>query len=145
MSAAGFAGPVILEVPSDPAVMSAVRAVTDKISRAAGFNAEEGDKLVLAVDEACTNVIRHAYGNRRDGRIKITFTAGADRLEIEIRDFGTGADPATFRGRDFEEVRPGGLGMHFIKSAVDKMEYERPPGGGMVLKMVKFICRQEKA
>lgn len=145
MSAAGLMGPVILDVPSDPALMAAVRAVTDKISSAAGLTAEEGDKLVLAVDEACTNVIRHAYGNRREGRITITFTAGADRLEITIRDFGTGADPATFRGRKFEEVRPGGLGMHFIASAVDRIEYDRQPGGGMVLKMVKFISRQEKA
>ena len=145
MSAAGFTGPVILDVPSDPAVMSAVRAVTDKISLAAGLGAEEVEKLVLAVDEACTNVIRHAYGNRRDGRITITFTAGEGRLEIAIRDFGAGADPATFRGRDFKEVRPGGLGIHFIESAVDKLDYDRQPGGGMVLKMVKFISRQERA
>lgn len=138
-----LSGPVILDVPSDPAVMSAVRGFTDKISRTAGLGAEETDKLVLAVDEACTNVIRHAYGSRPDGRIAISFTAGGDRLEIAIRDFGPGADPATFRGRDFSEVRPGGLGMHFIKSAVDEMEYESQPGGGMVLKMVKYISEQE--
>lgn len=145
MAAAPFTGPVFLEVPSDPAVLSAVRAVTEKISLEAGLDGEEAEKLVLAVDEACTNVIRHAYGNRRDGRIAITFTPGANRLEITIRDFGPGGDPATFRGRDFAEVRPGGLGMHFIQSAVDEMEYDRPPGGGMILKMVKFISEQEKA
>lgn len=145
MSAAGFSGPVILEVPSDPAVMSAVRALTGKISLAAGLDADQTDKLVLAVNEACTNVIRHAYGSRTDGRITISFTASCDRLEIAIRDFGKGADPETFRGREFDKVRPGGLGIHFIKSAVDEMEYDRPPGGGMVLKMVKFISKQEKA
>ena len=141
---AGFNGPVILDVPSDPAVMAAVRALTDKIASAAGFDAEETDKLVLAVDEACTNVIRHAYRDRSDGRIAIRFTVEWGRLEIEIRDFGRGADPATFRGRDFDELRPGGLGMHFIKSAVDEMEYGPQSSGGMVLKMVKFISGQEK-
>lgn len=145
MSEPGFKDPVILDVPSDPAVMSAVRAVTERLATAAGLDAEQTDRLVLAVDESCTNVIRHAYGNRRDGRITITFTAGADRLEIAIRDFGAGADPAAFRGRDFEQIRPGGLGMHFIRSAVDKIDYDRQPEGGMVLKMVKFICGQEKA
>ena len=145
MSAAGFRGRVILDVPSDPAVMSAVRALTDKMSSATGFDGEETDRLVLAVDEACTNVIRHAYCNKTDGRISISFAAEEDRLEIAIRDFGKGGDPATFRGREFEEVRPGGLGMHFIRSAVDRIEYDWPPGGGMVLKMVKLISKQEKA
>ncbi|MDR3570303.1 MAG: ATP-binding protein [Syntrophobacteraceae bacterium] len=145
MGGAGFSGPVILEAPSDPAVLSAVRALTDKICLAAGVDPAESDKLVLAVDEACTNVIRHGYCDRLDGRIKISFTVEGDRLEIEIRDFGRGADPATFRGRDLGEVRPGGLGMHFIRSAVDTMEYDWKPGGGMVLKMVKFISKQEKA
>jgi anti-sigma regulatory factor (Ser/Thr protein kinase) len=112
---------------------------------AAGFDVQEADKLVLAVDEACTNVIRHAYGGRLDGRITISFTTGGDRLEIAIRDFGPGADPATFRGRDLKEVRPGGLGIHFMQSAVDEMEYVRQSGGGMVLKMVKLISKQEKA
>ncbi len=145
MTAASFTGSVFLEVPSDPLVMSAVRAVTEKVSLAAGLGGEEADKLVLAVDEACTNVIRHAYGNRRDGRIAITFAPGPDRLEITIRDFGSGGDPATFRGRDLTELRSGGLGLHFIESSVDQMEYTRPAGGGMVLKLVKFISKQEKA
>ena len=57
--------------------MFMVRALVGKISARIGFEAEETDKLVLAVDEACTNVIRHAYDNSGDGRIVITFTLGA--------------------------------------------------------------------
>jgi len=114
------------------------------ISSRIGFEDEETDKLVLAVDEACTNVIRHAYKNSNDKRIVITFTLSMDRFEIMIRDFGTGADPSTFQGRDLEQIRPGGLGTHFIKSAVDKIEYDTPPGGGMLLKMTKFMPGQEK-
>jgi anti-sigma regulatory factor (Ser/Thr protein kinase) len=139
-----FKGPVVLDVPADPAAMFMVRALVGKVSERIGFEAEEVDKLVLAVDEACTNVIRHAYANRSDGRIILTFTLGLDYFEIIIRDFGNGADPATFQGRDLDQVRPGGLGTHFIKSAVDKVEYNVPPGGGMLLKMVKFMPKQEK-
>jgi len=138
-----FKGPVILDVPADPAAMFMVRALVGKISERIGFESEQRDKLVLAVDEACTNVIRHAYGNSGDGRISLTFTLGMDYFEVMIRDFGSSADPATFRGRDLEQVRPGGLGIHFIKSAVDKIEYDTPPGGGMLLKMIKFMPKQE--
>ncbi|MGA2402486.1 MAG: ATP-binding protein [Syntrophobacteraceae bacterium] len=138
-----FRGPVILEVPADPAAMFMVRALAGKICERIGFEAKETDKLVLAVDEACTNVIRHAYDNSGDERIIVTFILGLDYLELTIRDFGSGADPATFRGRDLDQIRPGGLGVHFIKSAVDKVEYVTPPGGGTLLKMIKFMPGQE--
>jgi anti-sigma regulatory factor (Ser/Thr protein kinase) len=141
---AGFNGPVVLDIPSEPLLMSAVRGLTEKICIAAGLAGEQTERLVLAVDEACTNVIRHAYGNRRDGRIKLSFLAGADRLEIAVRDFGACSDPAAFRGRDLSIIRPGGLGMHFIESAADELEIVCLPGEGMVLKMVKFISQQEK-
>jgi anti-sigma regulatory factor (Ser/Thr protein kinase) len=117
----------------------------DEISARAGFDPEQRDKLVLAVDEACTNVIRHAYGSSGcDERIVIAINIGPERFEIAIRDFGSPADPATFRGRDLSEVRPGGLGIHFIKSAVDQIEYDNPPGGGTRLKLIKLMPGQEK-
>ena len=47
--------------------------------------------------------------------------------------------PATFKGRDLDQIRPGGLGLHFIRSAVDRVEYDTPPGGGMLLKMIKLM------
>ena len=134
-----FEGPVVLDVPADPAAMFIVRALVGKISEKIGFAADESDKLVLAVDEACTNVIRHAYGQSIHERIIVTLTLGPDYFEVMIRDFGSGADPSKFQGRDLDQVRPGGLGIHFIKSAVDKIEYDAPPGGGMLLKMTKFI------
>jgi anti-sigma regulatory factor (Ser/Thr protein kinase) len=134
-----FEGPVILDVPADPGAMFMVRALVSKVSEKIGFVADETDKLVLAVDEACTNVIRHAYGHSSHERIVVTLTLGPDYFEVMIRDFGCGADPANFQGRDLDQVRPGGLGLHFIKSAVDKIEYDTPPGGGMLLKMTKFI------
>lgn len=169
MTSVSLKGPVILDIPADPPAMFIVRAVVEKISSRIGFGTEETDKLVLAVDEACTNVIRHAYKNSSDERIVITFRVvsglalslenrGAtgeggcdetgksrDCFEIAIRDFGSGADPATFQGRDLNEIRPGGLGIHFIKSAADRVEYDTPPGGGMLLKLMKFMPGEEKA
>jgi anti-sigma regulatory factor (Ser/Thr protein kinase) len=136
-------GPVSLDIPADPASLFLVRALLRKLSENIGFSARDTDLLVLAIDEACTNVIRHAYRNSPDQRIVLTFMVDLDYLEIHIRDFGAASDPATFQSRNLDEVRPGGLGIHFIKSAVDKIEYEHPPEGGMLLKMIKFRPRQE--
>jgi anti-sigma regulatory factor (Ser/Thr protein kinase) len=136
-------GPVLLDIPADPASLFLVRALLGKLSENIGFSGKEADLLVLAIDEACTNVIRHAYKNSSDKRIILTFKVNLDYLEIHIRDFGAAVDPATFKSRDLDDVRPGGLGIHFIRSVVDKMEYDHPPEGGMLLKMIKFRPRQE--
>ncbi len=136
-------GPVVLEIPADPASLFMVRALVGEIAQRSGFARPDGDRLVLAVDEACGNVIRHAYGFCCDQRIIITFVLNIEYLTIEIRDFGPDADPATFKPRDLDDVRPGGLGIHFIRSAVDKMEFENPPGGGMLLRLVKSRPKQE--
>ena len=145
MGSATLKSPVVLDIPAEPRAMYIVRALVDEISARIGFQPEERDKLVLAVDEACTNVIRHAYPNSGpDERIIITFTIRTKCLEIAIRDFGNSADPATFRGRDLSDIRPGGLGIHFIKSAVDRIEYDSPPGGGTLLKLIKFVPGSER-
>lgn len=143
MSFSELKSPVILDIPADPASLFMVRALVGKVSEKLGFDPGERNKLVLAVDEACTNVIRHAYGNNFVGRIVLTFLLKRDQLEIRIRDFGKAADPATFQPRKLDEVRPGGLGIHFIRSAVDHLQYETPPEGGTLLRMIKFRSGQE--
>lgn len=138
-----LAGPVLLDIPADPASLFLMRALLGKLSENIGFSGRDADLLVLAIDEACTNVIRHAYGHSPDKRIVLTFKVDPEYLEIHIRDFGAAADPSTFKARDLDDVRPGGLGIHFIKSVVDKMEYDCPPEGGMLLKLIKFRPGQE--
>jgi len=138
-------GPVVLEIPSDPNSLSILRAVVANISAKAGFSPDESTKLVLGIDEACTNIIRHAYFGCCTQRIIITFFTSSQYLEINIRDFGPKSDPATFKARSLDEVRPGGLGLHFIRSAVDELEYEKLADGGMLLKLVKFRTKRENS
>lgn len=145
MSLLELKGPVVLDIPSDPALLFMVRALVSKLAERIGFRTEEIQGLVLAVDEACTNVIRHAYKNCMDQRIILRFIISLESLEIQIRDFGASADPATFNSRSLDDVRPGGLGIHFIRSAVDKVEYEVPADGGMLMRMVKFRPKRENA
>src|SRR5512146_126353 len=133
-----LAGPIVLDVPSDPASLFIVRCAVERLSQKMGFPDEEINRMILAVDEACTNIIRHAYSNRPRERIVLTFEVMTDRLEIRIRDFGTPGDPGSFKPRDLSDLKPGGLGIHFIRSAMDRIQYEIPPEGGMLLRMVKF-------
>ncbi|MEN6438766.1 MAG: ATP-binding protein [Syntrophobacter sp.] len=136
-------GPVVLDIPADPASMFIVRALVGTVSERIGFGREECGRLVLAVDEACTNVIRHAYKHRENERIILTFLINLDYFQVDIRDFGPAADPACFVSRELEDVRPGGLGIHFIKSAFDRTEYSVPEDGGMLLRLVKYRAKEE--
>lgn len=137
-----ISGPVVLDIPSDPASLFLARCFVERLTERLEFSRSEIEGMVLAVDEACTNIIRHAYSNRTDQRIVLTFIVHTELIEIRIRDFGTPADPETFKPRDLSDVRPGGLGIHFIRSAMDEVHYESPADGGMLLKMIKF--RPEK-
>lgn len=102
--------------------------------------------MVLAVDEALTNIIRHAYQGKPDQPIEISFRRiqaaqdGARRpaLEIVFQDQGAKVDAKRLCSRDLEDVRPGGLGLHFIKESMDAVEFRRRWGRNQ-LRLVKFL------
>jgi anti-sigma regulatory factor (Ser/Thr protein kinase) len=137
--------PVIVEIPSDPAVLFLVRSLVERLGLRLDFTRQEVERMVLAVDEACTNVIRHAYQNRLRESIVVGFHVFADRLEVRIRHYGTPVDPKTLQLRDLTEVRPGGLGIHFIQQGVDGVFYEIPEEGGGLIRLVKHFKEGSKA
>ena len=95
--------------------------------------------VVLAVDEACQNVIRHAYRGQ-EGEIDLEMSRDGDRLVIYLRDFAPPVDPAVIRPRDLGDVRPGGLGTHFIQALMDEEELRPADSGpGNLLRMTKRI------
>jgi sigma-B regulation protein RsbU (phosphoserine phosphatase) len=95
---------------------------------------------VLVVDEACQNVIRHAYKDVDDGEMAINLRRKDESLIILLRDFAKTVDPATIVPRDLEDIRPGGLGTHFINEVMDEVTFLPPPGGyGNLLRLVKRI------
>lgn len=99
-----------------------------------GFLAECGleecavELMVLALDEACTNVIRHAY-HHSCKPVRLTMTRLRHAVRFELRDYGRSCDPATIRSRDLADVRPGGLGVHIIHQAFDRVDYSPQPRG----------------
>ncbi len=128
------------ECTSCPSQMAAVRARIRESAMDYGFKEETVNHLVLAVDEACTNIIRHAYEGRADGKIEMDMISSPDFWEVRLRDYGRKCDPSTLKGRDLENVRPGGLGLFFIKNAFDEVHFDHSPRSGTCL-----VLRKKKA
>ncbi|MBI3098360.1 MAG: ATP-binding protein [Planctomycetes bacterium] len=129
--------PVEITVPSHPQYMTILRHSVFSMCTFAGFEASEAKKIVLAVDEAVTNVIKYAYEMDCTQEIQVSLAAHEDGLEIKIRDRGKPVDGATLKSRDLTEVRPGGLGIHFIRSIMTDVCYKPIPTGGTELTLLK--------
>lgn len=99
----------------------------------------------LAVDEAVSNVIRHTYKNDQTKRVEIAMRRQGTLFETVIRDFGPKIDPAQLVGRALEDVRPGGLGIHFMKTVFDGgVEYDRDVTEGNRLVLRKNLVAGDK-
>jgi anti-sigma regulatory factor (Ser/Thr protein kinase) len=128
---------VAIGLPSDPKYLPLIRAVVEQGSDLCGFDATERGPILLAVTEALTNVIRHVYKGRRDERIDIVMRCVPEEFRLEITDYGRFVDPARISGRPLDEVRPGGLGVHLMRSTMDVVDYRENRHGGTTLTLVK--------
>jgi anti-sigma regulatory factor (Ser/Thr protein kinase) len=130
-----------LELVSNPLYLCGVREMVAQISRRLGFTDSQCSQIALAIDEALTNIMKHGYERRIDGRIwlrlKPTTDARGSALEVIIEDEAKQVDPCQIKGRDLEDIRPGGLGVHIIKEVMDEVRYEKRNGAGMRLTMIK--------
>jgi serine/threonine-protein kinase RsbW len=138
---------VQLSIASDPKSLPVVRSAVGRMAELEGFSDLDTHALVLAIDEALANVIKHGYQGRPDQPITITMSTvngpdGRRGIVVSVRDQGQQVDPKTIRGRDLDDIRPGGLGVHIIQMVMDDYDYSCPPDGGMLLRMVKYIERQ---
>jgi anti-sigma regulatory factor (Ser/Thr protein kinase) len=140
---------VRLTIPSIPRYLAVIRAAVGCMAGQEGLSAEIIDKLVLATDEALSNVIKHGYDGHPAGQIVMILrpVSSIDKggLDIVILDRGKSIDPAAICGRDLADLRPGGLGVHIIRSVMDKVQYRRRSGGGMLLRMVKYGAARSRA
>ena len=79
--------------------------------------------MVLGVDEACTNVIRHAYQLRDDQLIALSLEGLRKCVRMRLRDYGEQATKKQMRGRSHDVVKPGGLGLYLMRNAFDRVDY----------------------
>lgn len=135
-----------LKFSSNPCYLSVVREAITRSSQARGFEDCTCGKIMLAVDEAVSNVIRHGYDGRHDQPIWVRIGPAddsGDGLKVVIEDRARQVDPETIRGRDLDQIRPGGLGVHLIREMMDSVSYEFRDGGGMRLTLIKYGCCNE--
>lgn len=143
-----------LEMQSDPTILCAIRGAVERLTESFGFTPEESRAITLAVDEALTNIIRHAYHGRPDQPIELYFHSlkraangagekAAQGLEFVLCDRGPAIEESKLCGRALDDVKPGGLGLHFIKESMDVVEYKRADEINH-LRLVKYVSTSKQ-
>ena len=143
---------LVLTLYSSPGLLAVVRGTVERLAEYLGFPLTEARSITRAVDEALTNIVRHSYGNRLDQPIALYFRSAKrcqqgeieSGLEILLCDRGRAIDLNTLRGRPLEQIRPGGLGLHLIRQAMDTVEFTRK-GLTNQLRLVKYFAQASDA
>jgi anti-sigma regulatory factor (Ser/Thr protein kinase) len=105
-----------------------------------GFDDETAQNIVLAIDEACQNIIVHGYGKGVEGAVILTLFRHDGGILVHLRDFARPVDPAKVKPRDLADIRPGKLGSHFIREIMDTVQFGPSPNSkGNLLEMTKRI------
>ena len=133
---------VKLELVSNPLYLAGAREMVASVARRLGFNEVSCAQIALAVDEALCNVIRHGYAGDESRPIWLglwpTSVGEEPGLKIVIEDEARQVEPDAMKGRELEDVRPGGLGVHIIREVMDDVRYEKREHAGMRLTLTKL-------
>ena len=132
-----------LMVPSSTENLALIREFVSAVGEQAGFGEQDVMRLQLAVDEACANVIEHAYDLEATHEVTIRAVMDDDALCFEVVDHGKGFDPARIDELQLDQLikdrRSGGLGLRLIRSVMDDVQYQIVPGEKNELRMVKRL------
>ena len=128
---------------SFPAAATSLQMVREQVQAAIaviGASKKVISDLVIAVNEACMNIIKHAYKGDSSGEIVLQIMNNDAQLEVVLTDFAQPIDFAGIRPRALDELRPGGLGTHFMNEIMDECAYAHlPDQSGNVLRMIKRL------
>ncbi len=133
-------------IPSRTDNLLEVREFVSEAARQFGFGDEDIANIVLAVDEACTNIIKHAYQYAPDKEILVSIVRNDGAFEVRIKDNGKNFDPNELRPPDLKQNlshhRRGGLGVYLMKKLMDKVEYHFTEGKSNEVSLVKYLTKQ---
>ena len=129
-----------LHFPANPDRLCLVRSLVKRAAQVVGCDDELARNLVVAVNEACMNVIQHAYKGDYTGEIVLEILNNDNKLLFKVKDFAAPIDLDSIKPRDLDDIRPGGLGTHFIQEIMDECDMGHLEGGvGNYLEMIKKI------
>jgi serine/threonine-protein kinase RsbW len=121
--------------------LAAISEFVTRAAEAAGLDARAVYAVQLAVEEACANIVEHAYGGEGRGDIECTCIVNNNELTVILRDYGRPFDPTSVPEPDLcaslEDRKARGLGLYIIRQLMDKVRFEFIPDSGNVLTMVK--------
>ncbi|MFG6116499.1 anti-sigma B factor RsbW [Thalassobacillus devorans] len=140
---------VEVKVPAKPEYVGVVRLSTSGIANRMGFSYEDIEDLKVAISEAITNAVKHAYKETDEGEITIGFGVYSDRLEIMVADHGGSFDLSNvkedigpYQQNDaIEDLREGGFGLFLIDALMDKVEISSRYG--VIVLMTKYLSENE--
>jgi serine/threonine-protein kinase RsbW len=130
---------VRLTIPARPEYITLGRLALTAIAGVRAVSDEALHDLKLALTEACTNSVKHAYAEGGEGIVDIVYELQPDRLAVEVGDAGAGFELQDAEGGNGDELSEGGLGIEIIRAVTDEVEIEPREGGGSRLRFVKFL------
>jgi serine/threonine-protein kinase RsbW len=134
-----------LRFPSDSKYLHMVHQLTRLLAETTGFDSAEAENIALAVDEATTNVVQHAYGGEEGHEIEVHFDPEGDSLEIVILHDGQPLESVPVPEFDLDELvaehKTGGLGLTIMRQMMDKVEHTKAGTGKNKCVMVRYKQR----
>jgi serine/threonine-protein kinase RsbW len=137
-----------LRFPSDTQFLNMVRDLARRLAESTGFDSEEAEKIAMAVDEATTNVIQHAYHGAKDREIEIHFDPEGESLDIQILHDGDALEEVPMPAFDLDKLvaerRKGGLGIYIMRQVMDDLNFGKSGSGKNMCVMVRYKRRPAK-
>lgn len=137
-----------LKIPSRTDNLEIIREFVSGVAEKVGFEKEDVNKIELAVDEACTNVIEHAYHHDESRDIDVAIKIDYQKFTVVVTDRGLSFDVRDVEMPDMKsylaELRVGGLGIYLIKTLMDEVDYRSGPGGKNKVRMVKYFLKKKE-
>lgn len=137
-----------MKIPAKPEYVGIVRLTLSGISSKMGYSYDDIEDLKIAVSEACTNAVQHAYKSSSAGDVSIRFGVYEDRLEVIVSDQGSSFDlnqkkqdlgPYT-PSQSVDQLAEGGLGLYLMETLMDEVNVQIE--SGVTVEMTKFLNRE---
>jgi anti-sigma regulatory factor (Ser/Thr protein kinase) len=127
---------------ADPKRLKMVRERVQQAAQQMSMPDKLVSDLVIAVNEACMNIMEHAYKGDCSGEIVLEINNNDGAIEVVLTDFAAPVDLEQIHPRALDDLRPGGLGTFFIREIMDECAYTHLHGNaGNVLRMIKRISQ----
>jgi len=138
-----------MKIPAKPEYVGVIRLTLSGIANRMGFSYDDIEDLKIAVSEAITNAVQHAYKKNEDGEINIGFALYHDRLKVMVSDNGKSFDVIKVKQQSgpyehdqpVEFLREGGLGLYLIETLMDEVHIHQDDG--VAVFMTKFLEREQ--